>query len=374
MCVGEPLDTPEAGRHTQLQLPLVKTIGRTPDFTRDTGSLYVESIHYVHNNHLIPFRSKVRSGLGASVRFTHLPSLNLSRSLITGFNHPVIDPRADIITDMMLRDNHFHKRPNMPLREWITEELTPKLAHQQWNEMTFDVGGINQMIARYKEQIHRTHSELTQRSLGDIAKSVVGDFSMVLPQYTVNEPIQRHRLDFANRLVPCPIDFKSYGELRFDNFSGDKMEYNPFTFQSFCDLLDAIPLSDFNVDVIVDTEGEIRHYIEHLAHDRIGMFQDNDTGIYAPTTLLKEYFDRMAMNDLLRTFAETHGGVTPEIEDVLSAEPVKIKLMKTITDEAAILVYRYDSGSDAELLCGVYFDIAAQSLSPMSIMHPPIPN
>lgn len=372
MRMGCPLEALDLGS-TRSHIPLAKTFEFMPDFTRDKGRVYLETLHYLKDKKfLVPYRTKLRSGLGNSLRINHLPSLNLARSDITGHEHYVCDPRAEIVADILLRDQMFSSRKNQPLKDWITDDLTTTLALRTTNELSFDTASTMSMINRYVGQVHHTPSELTATNLRDIMAIVAPERNMIPIAYLEDEPIIHHIVDAKNRFVPTEVDLRSLGRIQIEKV--DRIDYNPFEFRDVCDALDNIPLTDFNVDVIVTPDDDIVFYHEHIALDRLGAFADNDMGLYSPSTILREYLDSSFLNNILQKFVRFHPNLTDEIEDLVYSSAIKLKIIKTITDEAAVLLYRYDSSSDSRPLCGVYFDIALQSLAPLSIIAEPISN
>ena len=370
--LGCPLESVDGGS-TRSHVPLVKTIEYMPDFSRDKGHVYAETLHYFKDQQiLIPFRSKIRTGLGQGTRFTHLPSLNLIRENITGLPFKVNDPRAEIVEDILLRDHVFDNRENNPLKEWINDELSIILSKKTTNQLSFDTSDITSMTNRYIHQIHHTPSEFSSRHLKEIM-TIVSPESFTIPhRYLSDDSIKRYLADFKNNLIPHQFNFRSFGCIPIGKI--DRIDYNPFEFQKICELIDRIPLTDFNVDIVVTQDCDIVFYHEHIALDRFENIEDSETGLYRAETILKEYFDGYMLNEMLHKFVLYHSEMTSEIEDLIDYNAVKIKIIKTLSDEAAILLYRANSSSDNPPLCGVYFDIALQSLAPMSIISEPIIN
>jgi hypothetical protein len=377
MSLGAPLCAMDDGSHAA-HVPLVKTVEYMPDFTRDEGNIYLETTHYLHKNQsLVPFRCKLRSGLGTGMRFNHLPSLNFARQQIS----PVIpqlvcDPRAEIIHDVALRDTIFQKRRNQPLRDWLAYDLAPALDHRPFTPLSFDVDDINRMIPRYINQVRDTPTEFTQRDLKAIADTIapfqLTDERMIPGSYHLSEPIIRPLSGVKPLLVPNSFDFRSLGNIPIRKL--ERIEYNPHKFQDVCDLLDCIELTDFNIDVIVDLDSQISFYAEHLAINRYGAIHDVDIGAFMAESVFRECVGGEELNEILDRFVKFHQGIDNEIRDLITMSPVKIKLIKTFSDEAAILLYEHDSAPDDPPLCGVYFDIALQSLAPMSVIPLPVPN
>ncbi len=370
--LGCPLETPDYGS-TLTQIPLIKTIECVPDLSRNEGFVYSETLHYLKDRkYLIPFRSKLRSGLGQNLRISHLPSLNIIRKELIGMSNTVCDPRSEIVSDILLKDEIFHKNPNHPLKDWITEELTPSLSRKTTNELSFDTSNISSMINRYICQIHRTPSELNHQSLKDLTSIVALDSSLTPTRFLSEDFICRHLTDFRNSLTSHEINLKSLGRIKVDSLH--RIEYNPFEFRQVCELFDHIPLTDFNVDIVLSPENDVIFYHEHIAVDRLGLFADNDAGLYTPKTIIDDNFNGQVLGDILKLFLDYHNGITEEIENIIYNHAIKIKIIKTITDEAAVFLYDVNGEPNDPPLCGVYFDIALLSLAPMSIMFEPIAN
>ena len=372
LSLGCPLESLDQGNHMS-HVPLVKTIDYMPDLSCRDGHVYAETLHYLKNKHeLIPYRSKLRTGLGQGIRFTHIPGLNAIRESLTGTSLRVCDPRSDIIEDVLLRDKSFEKHGNSALRDWVEDELIGSLSHKTTTEFSFSTGPLRNMTHRYIAKIHQTPSEITTRHLKDILSIVSPESNYTPIQYLTDVPISKSLLDFRNRLIPHQLNFRSFGQIPIEKIN--RIQRNPFEFQDICELLDCIPLSDFNVDIVVTHDCDVVFYHEHVALDRLGAVEENETGLYSTEYLLKDYLTGEVLNDILKKFMFHHNDLTEEIEELIDYHAVKMKIIKTSTDEAAILLYNANGTSEDKALCGVYFDIALQSLSPMSIMREPIMN
>lgn len=370
--LGSPLADLDHGS-TRSQIPLVKTFESMPDPTRDTGTVYIETLHYRNElNYLIPYRSKLRSLTNVGRRFNHLPSLNAARRSLTGCEQRVMDPRSEIVTDLLNRDMATSRRQNPPLKDWIGEEFSIDLAKTVINPMSFDTTELAGMINQYTNQVHQTSSELAPRDLLAIKRILMPSTQIIPLQYLSDSHIIKPLIDFKNRLEYNPVNLRSLGRIPIERLSA--IEYNPVAFQGVLDLIDACPLTDFNVDVVVGVDDTIVFYHEHLAINRFGLYADNEIGVYSAQTILYEYFNGVVLNEILHKFVLYHGGITNEVEDQIQYNAVKLKLIKTITDEAAVLVYAFDSGPQDAPLCGVYFDIALQALAPMSVLEEPYLN
>jgi hypothetical protein len=370
--LGCPLEALDFGSNIS-QVPMVKTIEYSPDFSRASGNVYSETLHYFKDRKfLIPFRTKIRSGLGGGLRLNHLPSLNLVRDNVVGLSRGVSDPRLEIVTDILMKDQRESGNQNRPLQDWISEDLTQLLSAQASNPLTFNTDNITGMINRYSRQIHQTSNELSSQALKDIVSIIAPNGNRVPTRFMSNEPLQYSLGDVRHRLVNHPHNFKSFGRIPVEKLP--RIDYNPFDFKEICELLDVIPLTDFNVDVVITHEAEIVFYHENLVIDRFNVFADYESGLYDPNVILADYIDGHTLNDILYKFVQFHSSITPEIAEAIEFEAVKFKIIKTISDEALILLYKAAGEAGDEPLCGVYFDIALQSLAPMSIIATPIVN
>jgi len=371
MPLGCPLETPDLG-NTQSYIPLVKTIECTPDPIWNNRHLYSETLHYLDDRKiLIPYRTKLHSGEGQGLRLSHLPSLNKVRQQITGVRNNVIDPRQEIIPDLLFKDLTFNHKRNLPLQDWLEEELTKFLYHYPVNELSFDKESIKAMIYSYCDQVKNTPSELTPSNLKNILGLIVPSSHIVPPHYFSPSAIEMPLSQFREHSVNSQVDFRSNGYLPVGKLP--RIDYNPSDFKAVCEFIDKIPLTDFNIDLVVNESNEVEFYHEHIALNRFGLFSDQRDIRYIPNDLM-DILDHAFVNDLLGKFVYFHREVTPEIQDIIRNEPIKIKLIKTISDEAVVLLYRYNSDANAEPLCGVYFDLAIQSLAPLSIISESIVN
>lgn len=364
--LGCPLVADDLGS-TRTSIPLVKTFEYAPDPSRKKGNVYSETTHFfLDQKYLIPFRSKICSGLGQGLRLTHVPGLNEIRRHVTGMSEPVCDARADIVTDLLQRDQRFSQTRNRPLYDWISEDLSPNLSKLTTSNLSFDTGQTSRMIHRYMDQVHRTSNDLTQRHVRDISSILTPEVALTPVHFSSADPIIRPLQQFRNHLIPHSLDLKSFGTIPLADL--DKVDYNPFQFQAVCDLLDSIPLTDFNLDLIVSTDCTIELFHINVGVNRIAQFRDSDLGLYHPKSILEDYLSEGVMEDIIRRFYHYHSNMTDELRDELRSKSVKLKIVKTITDEAIILLYRSNSTSHEPPLCGVYFDIALQSLAPMTIV------
>jgi hypothetical protein len=100
--------------------------------------------------------------------------------------------------------------------------------------------------------------------------------SIVPIRFRDDEGIQNHFYKVRDRLISHPHNFRSFGNIPVETL--DRVMFNPQSFREVGELLDKIPLTDFNVDMVVSHEGEIVFYHQHQAMDRLSVFEDHDLG------------------------------------------------------------------------------------------------
>ncbi len=365
--LGSPLQTPDLGSQRN-QISLVKTIGYYPDLSREDGNIYTETLHYADSERklLIPYRSKVRSGFNQTQRLCHLPSLNLIRSLLNFEVAPVGDAHAAIVNDLLLQEKLFEKRNNKYLKSWIMEDLGVYLDHKNYNNLSFNTADFSKTVKKFSDYIHQTPYEFSLQNLKSISQLFNSDTYLIPPHYFDDNPLYFNRDLLYSRLVNCPVDLKSYGRLVVESLS--QIERNPYWAQNIADTLDSLLLTDMNIDLIVSTDNEIDFYFEHLAINRFCQFEDSNLRHYKAEDVIKDRFDGYLFNDFLKNVVEKHEMIGDDIREIIVNEPIKLKLLKTLSDEAAILLYRCQTRSMEKPLCGVYFDLATASLAPLSIV------
>ena len=105
--------------------------------------------------------------------------------------------------------------------------------------------------------------------------------------------------------------------------------------------------------------------------DRITQYQDSDLCHVDPNEILTDRIigDPQIFFDILEKFLISYPGLDDTSFRTIVEQPIKMKIIKTIIDESAILLFRYNCDEKEPPICGVYFDIAALSLSPMTIVR-----
>lgn len=364
--LGCPLEEVDHGS-TRSHVPLVKTIEYMPDFHRNAGHVYIETVHYFKDmKYLIPVRTKIHSGFSQGLRIAHLPSLNYARQELGGLGWSVCDSRSEIVTELLNNDAYFENRSNHPVMDWIRDDLTNILSTSTITDIRFDTDRLDRMIHRYRQQVQATPHEMSAHHLKDILSIISLENETFPTEYISQDVIARPIWDVKRRLQPHTLDLASRGRIPVEKLP--RIEYNPFYFQPVLGLIDRSPLTDFNIDVIIQADNSISFIHDHVATNRLSAFVDNDLGAFTTETLISDLVNEETLRGILKRFLKYHTGIDEEIRSILCTQPVKMKLMKTIADEALILLYKHNSSSADDPLCGVYFDIALQSLAPLTII------
>lgn len=368
--VGCPLQDVVTGQApTRTYIPLMKTTEVMADSQRGGSPIYLETLHYLHDQaFLIPVRSKIHTGHRGGMRFSHLPNLNFVRGQISNAKwEGVKDVREECLGQLLENDLHFQRNEHHPVIEWLQSEMPNILEQQKHSTLTFDKEDMDQMFQSFMNRVRETPYDLGKRHLQTLVRGM-GIDSTPLPTYLDSSDIVSIPLISARRrAVKTPAELGSLGTLKIRDIPG--LEHNPFAFLKYLNLIDGLLLTDFNIDVIVQPNNSISFYHDHYAANRLSVFQDHDLSGVNPVDLLTGLVNEVVLADLIRTFYTHHSFVDGRIRDIIQTEPVKLKLIKTITDEALILLFRHDSTDKDDALCGVYFDIALMSLSPMSVVR-----
>lgn len=374
MMIGAPLEGIDTGGNPESYLPLVKTFECSPDYSKEAGDILTETVHYLDNRkNLIPIRTKMRSGSSSGLRLNHLPSLNHVRSKLIGVERPVCDPKIAMIEDLLNNDRIFLENKRHPIMEWISEDLVPNLLERPVNTLSFDKGYLNDLLYRYSLKIQDApYADMSQRYLSEVVKMLSPDTRTIPLNYNSDRIISKPLLDFKMRMVPHEVNFKSFGNINID--SNSPIVRNPKRFSNTIEFIDNLPFTDLNVDVVL-ADGGITLIYPHVILDRAAAFVDKDTRhLMEGNQYAEQQLEADELLDVLANFVHHHPSLNDEILDILVEQPIKMKIVKTILDEAAILIYRYNSTADEPPLCGVYFDIAALSLAPLSITPGYVPD
>lgn len=365
MLVGSPVDALDCGSQ-RTHIPLYKSFECMPDLGRPGKQVYLETIHYLKDQkYFIPVRTKIQSGTSQGMRLSNLPSINFIRQDISGDQVGVYDNRSTIISELLDRDGKLQSISHRPIIEWVKNDLIPYLDGSFITEVNFDVVNIERKIEALRSLLISTPSEINTYHLRDV-KRLIDVESLTHPVQLYSKDVIAHSINDIERLcVPHGLDLKSHGKLNIGSIC--RLEYNPRSFQRICDIIDNVPLTDLNIDLISELDGSISFYHEHFAVHRLANLEDHDIGAWNSESLLEDLLNPTTLREIRKLFLLNHTQLSDLSHHVLSHYPVKIKIVKTIEDEAAIILYESNSSSKAEPLCGVYFDIALQSIAPVTI-------
>ena len=370
MLLGDPLSSVDVGS-TNGFLPLVKTFEYSPDFSRSSGNIFTETIHYVKDKKfLIPFRTKVRSGLSNGMRFNHIPSLNFIRHDITGIDIPICDPKPEMVHTLLHSDRNLKKSMrDSPLEDWAKGDLVNSLSHNQMCGLQFDSSGLVRSLDKFTSAIHSLPSmDTSAKCLDNVVGTLRHNLNSLPMLYLNDNPIIRPFDRVMGMMSAMPGDLKSFGSINLDSLP--QVMKNPKGFGSIIEYLDNIHLTDINVDIILADRG-IHDIHIHTAMDRITQYQDSDLCHVDPNEILTDRIigDPQIFFDILEKFLISYPGLDDTSFRTIVEQPIKMKIIKTIIDESAILLFRYNCDEKEPPICGVYFDIAALSLSPMTIVR-----
>jgi len=107
----------------------------------------------------------------------------------------------------------------------------------------------------------------------------------------------------------------------------------------------------------------------HVATNCFNVFEDNDVRAYDPDSILEYILLPKTLKRILSLFLQYHPGTAGYTSEIIHHQPIKMKLVKTSGEEAAVLLFPASSGPNDLPLCGVYFDLAWLSFAPMSLIE-----
>lgn len=364
--IGSPLDSgPEPARP---MIKLAKTFEYMPDLTRPKGDVFTETLHYLKDGkYLVPLRTKIHSGYFQGSRFAHLPSLNSVRADLSGVRDPVATMHPEIVQQLLQHDGWFQENRNHPAVEWVSEELLHKLTDLSFTDIRFNTDNVHQLIQNFVTRVKACSKyDLDAHQLKSIAQAIMPTKVAAPVTYQSGKTLYKPVHQVRRHLVHNHADLRSFGKLDITHIPN--LEHNPYAFYNIAGLLDRLPVTDLNIDIIVDTDCEIRMYHENIVANRFAVFDDNDLGAFSSTSLIEELLDTNTLRMILKKFHDFHVCADDDVKDLLHHQPVKLKIIKTIEDEALILLFPQDSDKHDDPLCGVYFDIALQSLAPLTVL------
>ena len=362
--IGAPLYSLDHGRH-RVHVPLFKSFECMPDRGRPGKQVYLETIHYLKDSkHLIPLRTKIQSGQSQGLRLSHLPSLDFVRRDMCGSGFGITDHRTTIMQSMFERDFQLQRHQSHPIVNWVHDELIPYLDGSNVVVSDFDSRNVQDQMEKLRHAVLASPYDINSQHVTSLHR-IMGLEHESYPISYYSRDVVSHRIDDLTHLcVHHGLDLNSHGKLKIHEMAN--VEYNPVAFQGICSIIDQIPLTDFNIDLIIEVDGEISFYHEHHAVHRLARLEDHDIGAYSSEALLSSLVNEYCLRSIRRLFAKHHCLMTDRAAAIVENYAVKMKIVKTIEDEACILLYENNSSSTAEPLCGVYFDIALQSLAPVS--------
>lgn len=363
--LGSPL-CEEFGSSHRDHIPMLKTFGFGPDFSEKGGRLYTETVHLITpTRDIIPFRTKIQSGPMKGTRISHLPNLNYIRNQFNLLTPPVRSPTPRIVDDLVESDDVFTSRTKHPIVEWIKEDLIDDIEALPSAELSFSDSPISYRIGKFLNSVEgSSYHDMNKRTLTNVANTIVPN-PMGLPIMFQQREVAYNRLGNlikSNRSNDYNLD--SYGNITTPDISS--ILRNPRGFGDVLEFLDSLPFSDVNVDVVMNGR-EILLFHSSFMVNRYSTDARPTTGELSEWHPDRFWFDHACLKKVVTRFIKRFSWDKPNLVDYIQTHPIKLKIVKTISDEAVVFIYEAASGENAEPLCGAYFDIALMSLAPFSV-------
>lgn len=369
--VGSPLEENVDYGSKRSHIPLLKTLQFSTD-SENGGHVFLETVHYIQDEkYLVPLRSKIMSGRSKGIRIAHLPSLNHIRWDICGPTPSVSETRSFIVEELLDHDSGFEQLRKYPIMDWLRDEFVSHLSTSNVTDVDFDARRLELVAHRFRNQVCDLPFDLSPRILKTLGRALSLEHECYPTAYYSNKAIGHSIKDLTRFIIPPEAPFENDGPIETNAIPG--LIYHPASFSAVANLIDNIPLSSFNVDVILSVDNEIVFYHEHQAQTWTSRYYKGIKDI-GGEDLLSPLVNDMCIAEILKLFVMSHEYVrnNADVFEYLSTRAVKMKLIKTSEDEAVILLYRYNSSSTEDPLCGVYFDLALLSLAPLTTLENPI--
>ncbi len=367
--LGAPLETIPVGL-VSIPVRLAKSFELYPDLTGRYRNVFTETIHFINKGQFVPIRTSVRVGPGETLKYTHIPSLDFARSSIAGsfpsaLPYYVRDPLSEMIDGIVKNDRSLKRKCRHPFVEWVNDDLHHLLSKQTTAISKFNGSHLVDKVTRFKNHVMDAPcTDMSSRYISDVIKNLLDGREYIPLWYQTDNPIRRTFDDFRIKTINHSGDFRSLGDISFIDKSS--IITNPKKFLKTLNYLDSLPFTDLNIDIVF-ADGEISKVYTHIALDRISNFAfdwDQKESCVADMTHHLYVEDIL---EILREFVDYLQGRN-EVIDRLILEPLKIKIVKTIKDQVAFLIYHYNSGPEDSPLCGVYFNIPLLSLAPITLI------
>lgn len=279
---------------------------------------------------------------------------------------PFGEVRSSIVTNLLEHDSYFVKNHNSPVMDWLKNDLTNHLNSSQITDSEFSGKRLERMAYRFRNMVEATPHDVNQAHLKDLLRTI--DLERhVYPTSLYSQDVISHPIKDVRRfMIFNPFDLSSQGKIPIHKIPC--MLQDPPAFKDIADIFDTIPLTDFNVDVIFSVDNQILFRHDHVALHRMAAFKDHNIGAFSTESLLSSLVNEDTLTAILKLFVQHHHLLDDDTRMILNTQPIKIKLMKTIEDEACVILFKYNSSSKDDPLCGVHFDIALQALAPITVM------
>lgn len=372
--LGAPIEPIPGGPESQV-IKLIKTFEYYPDPSGRFENIFSDTIHLHHDKKFIPIRTSVRVGPSDMMKYSHLPSLDFARTYLTG-SFPsaeasyVVDPISQMVDNLLTYDRMCKAKSRHPIIEWAKDDLIHILSKQYLVNSLFDGNFLIDRIIKFRNRIEDApYTDLSPRYVSDLLKTLIVSKESVPNSYLTESPIRTTPAEFKLRTSSYFGNLKSYGSLQFSDKSS--IEVNPKRFPFTLGYLDDFNFTDLNIDIIF-ADGRIVKTYPHVVEDRIVRIAFDFNELENPHNYIEDMITCDDITTILREFVHAYNYQDHVVKTIMN-EPLKIKIIKTITDQVAFLIYKFHTGPNDPPLCGVHFDIPLLALAPMSVVPAIVP-
>jgi hypothetical protein len=363
MSVGDPLAIRIDHPHK-----ILKTMGISSKGGKDS---LTSTLHYIFDEKtVVPYRTKIETGPQAGNVVTHMPNLNYIRSAVFGASGISTDCTSAIVEEVV-KIQQTGRRSSFS-GEWAEENLIPIVERCPSTRLDFGSRWFLDFGDGLIEEMDKVDGYSFGGSDADRLVDMVIPPMKYLPtafsSYTENAAPMNHL---------WPLYYRNFSEwnngtpIEIPNLPPKaRFMTNPTGFPSTLNFLDRLPFTDVNVDILMTVE-KVHHFVNSGIYNRYSGYSLRNLGNIEYDEQLELLFPIDVLRWVVMEFSRSpgfHWQVAYEIE----TRPIKMKIVKTIGEEASVFIYDYASDEKAAPICGAYFDISLVSLAPTSIMDPSI--
>lgn len=368
--VGAPLTSIDSGAHCS-QIPLMKSFEITNGSKRDDERVITETISFLTKDmSLLPVRTKIHTGSSEGNRICHTPSLNRVRELIVGMAFPVIPVNTEVVDILLNDDVQFQAMRDSQVAEWMRYDLMARLVRCPIGHVDFDGYATKKMVFEFANTACDIAGDMSIMQAREL-EGILNPESAAIPlRYADAHPIET-RLALTNvGRISTGGDFKLADPLRIDHLPN--IDRNPTAFRQILSLIDTLPLTDLNIDLVVGNDDDVLAVYANCVANRVRDYISGTSSAETAKLLMANLVNAPVVHEIMEKFATSHSSCSDDkIYHQISLRPIKLKIIKTIRDEILILLYAIDSTAKDLPICGVYYDIAIESLASMGLMFKP---